>query len=377
MNDFKLQVRITDPATKWPGPSKGHDHSSIGFHLLTLFFYTLHLDSLCNMARQLRPRKTRPSYVTMAGFDFEEDPEAAKTAAIVLEEEGDSGSDFAPEPAAQSQADAEEESDDDLSVDAENDEEKLDLEDEDQDNVAFSTATASKARSRDKGKAKAKGGETTRAMIGLPSGFSRASRRQMYVLPTPSVHHRHRAVPLFSPVGQVERLVAPPALFQPPKTTVTNNFTLNSSVSNRVNKAWGYNVGPGPLWELAEDRGWYKEALNTDDTDQKETTRRPRVYNDVSVQGGWEILNTECVLSTFSRFVYLCGFIHFSRADFVSSGAASYLPTDIVTTEEGNFKPPPPVSCSFGPFGTQTRIEMKMFESLKICKTSLRWLSQN
>lgn len=214
-------------------------------------------------------------------------------------------------------------------------------------------------------------------MIGLPSGFSRASRRQMYVLPTPSVHHRHRAVPLFSPVGQVERLVAPPALFQPPKTTVTNNFTLNSSVSNRVNKAWGYNVGPGPLWELAEDRGWYKEALNTDDTDQKETTRRPRVYNDVSVQGGWEILNTECVLSTFSRFVYLCGFIHFSRADFVSSGAASYLPTDIVTTEEGNFKPPPPISCSFGPFGAQTRIEMKMFESLKICKTSLRWLSQN
>jgi hypothetical protein len=42
---------------------------------------------------------------------------------------------------------------------------------------------------------------------------------------------------------------------------MTNNFTQNSQVTDRVNKSCGFNVGWGPLWEMVEDRGWYKEAV--------------------------------------------------------------------------------------------------------------------
>jgi len=42
------------------------------------------------------------------------------------------------------------------------------------------------------------------------------------------------------------------------------------------------------------------------------------------------------------------------------SAASAYLPSDIVTTNEGNLKPPPPVSCFLGPFEKQIQIEIEM-----------------
>ena len=48
-------------------------------------------------------------------------------------------------------------------------------------------------------------------------------------------------------------------------------------------------------------------------------------------------------------------------AFFITDSAASaYLSSDIVTTDEGNLKPPPPVSCFLGPFEKQIQIEMEM-----------------
>ena len=48
------------------------------------------------------------------------------------------------------------------------------------------------------------------------------------------------------------------------------------------------------------------------------------------------------------------------------SAASTYLPSDVVTTNEGNLKPPPPVSCFLGPFGKQIQVEMEMFQTYKM-----------
>jgi transcription factor C subunit 6 len=72
---------------------------------------------------------------------------------------------------------------------------------------------------------------------------------------------------------------------------MTNNFTHNVKVTDRVNKSWGYNVGWGPLSDLVEDRGWYKEAVEGVPDMDTEANRRPRVYKNVNVKDGWEVLN--------------------------------------------------------------------------------------
>jgi transcription factor C subunit 6 len=76
---------------------------------------------------------------------------------------------------------------------------------------------------------------------------------------------------------------------------MTNNFTFNRKVQDRVSKAWGYNVGPGPLWELLEDRGWYKETTEVEDSVERDANRRPRVHENVKVKTDWQILNAEYV----------------------------------------------------------------------------------
>jgi transcription factor C subunit 6 len=141
-----------------------------------------------------------------------------------------------------------------------------------------------------KAKAKVMVSSARKPSISGPS-LSRTSKRQQYVLPTPSVHHRHRAVPLYSRAGRVERLASRPSLFRASDVVMTNNFTHNAKVTDRVNKSWGYNVGSGPLSDLVEDRGWYKEAVEGVPDMDTEANRRPRVYRNVSVKDGWEVLN--------------------------------------------------------------------------------------
>ena len=47
--------------------------------------------------------------------------------------------------------------------------------------------------------------------------------------------------------------------------------------------------------------------------------------------------------------------------------ASPCLPTDDVSTEEGDLKPPPPVSCFFGPFKSQIRQDIKISEVFPMC----------
>ncbi|KAJ6557279.1 hypothetical protein DFH09DRAFT_1163602 [Mycena vulgaris] len=296
------------------------------------------------MSRALRPRKSKPSYAAVFELlDDEADgqPVAGPSRKKKLLDDEDSGSDFAPEKeAAPVDRDGDE---DEASADASHDDESLDLDDlaPMEDDVVVSAA---KPRAAPKPRAKASKGKKVAPDVLMPSlgsgsGITRTSKRQIYVLPTPSVHHRHRAVPLYSRKGSVERLCAKPALFGPPVTAPTNNFTHSTAVTNRVNKGWGFNVGAGPLWDLVEDRGWYKEAMATDGDMEIEANRRPITHKGLRVKPDWQVLTRD--------------------------EATPYLPTDTVTTEEGNLKPPPPIPCSFGPFGDQKRLEVEMFESLE------------
>ncbi|KAJ7075875.1 hypothetical protein B0H15DRAFT_865619 [Mycena belliarum] len=297
------------------------------------------------MARALRPRKSQPSYAAAFALDDDIDgdgqPVAGPSRKKTYDDE-ESESDFAPEKDVAA-ADLNE---DDGSADAYGSDEVLDPDDDltpRDSHPVVSAATKPHPAGKPLAKASAKTkkivSDVSMPSLGSGSGIARTSKRQIYVLPTPSVHHRHRAVPLYSREGRVERLTAKPVLFGPTVTAPTNNFTHSPAVTNRVNKGWGFNVGAGPLWDMVEDRGWYKEAVPSDGDLEIEANRRPVTHSGVRVKPGWQVLSRD--------------------------EATPYLPTDAVTTEEGNLKPPPPVSCLFGPFDNQHRIEVDMFETLK------------
>ncbi|KAG2106769.1 uncharacterized protein F5147DRAFT_699964 [Suillus discolor] len=169
------------------------------------------------------------------------------------------------------------------------------------------------------------------------SKMSAPRAAKMNALPNPSVHHRHKAMPVFLRKEKVERLDAPPTLFNPPTIVSTNSMTSEQFLTDRISRAWGYNVGPGPVWDIMEDRSCFKEALEGEQNPINESFRRPRVHQDVEVKPGWTRLN-EC-------------------------DAAKYFPTDTVLTDDGQPRPPAPVHCFLGPYGRQTRVEMAMFDS--------------
>ena len=92
--------------------------------------------------------------------------------------------------------------------------------------------------------------------------------------------------------------------------------------------------------------GWYKEAVTTGNNTDTEAKR--------CVQDGCEVMSLEYVPFSFAKFF---GIIPNCR------GVASpCLPTDDVSTEEGDLKPSQPVSCFFGPFKSQIRQYIKISE---------------
>ncbi|CAA7271073.1 unnamed protein product [Cyclocybe aegerita] len=293
------------------------------------------------MPRELRPRTNRPSYVALAGYlddddDKEEEEEEVRPgpsskrgkSTAFVEDDEDSESDFAPDNAEKDVVEEEVEEDMDEDTIGEIDNE---VEEE------IVTKPISPKRKRGPASNIAKGKMKAENVV---KSVGSLSRRQLYALPTPNVHHRHRAVPLFSRVGRVERLTTGPKTFSVPSVALTNGFTKDSKVTDRVNKSWGYNIGPGPLWELVEDRGWFKEAVTSGTGVDTEEKRRPIVYPEIAIRDGWKILTAQ--------------------------EAAAYLPTDDVTTDEGVLKPPPPLQCYFGPIKSQKRNNLQMFESLSM-----------
>jgi transcription factor C subunit 6 len=111
----------------------------------------------------------------------------------------------------------------------------------------------------------------------------------MYAHPVPSVNHRHRALPLYIRSGRVERLSASPKLFEEPQVVMTNSYTSTRAVLNRTARAMSYNVGAGPIWDMLEDRAWFKESTDC----ELEETRRPLVHQNVPVNASCELINRE------------------------------------------------------------------------------------
>jgi transcription factor C subunit 6 len=265
------------------------------------------------MSRALRPRKSQPSYAALFALengDEDEDgqPKAGPSKKALLLDEADSGSDFSPDRDAEMEHEPPE---DELSASGNDQspllEDDLNLADEEPLPVIKAGPSKAKPNPKAKGKSQAKkvAAEVIMPSLGSGAGIARTSKRQIYVLPTPSVHHRHRAVPLYARAGRIERLAVKPPLFGPAAMTGTNNFTHNPAVTNRVNKGWGFNVGSGPLWDLVEDRGWYKEALVTSDDLQIEANRRPVTHPGLRVKPGWEVMSAEYEISESSKYLFL------------------------------------------------------------------------
>ncbi|KAG2154101.1 hypothetical protein DEU56DRAFT_773050 [Suillus clintonianus] len=287
------------------------------------------------MPRQLRARTSRPNYASLAAIGNEEDLKT-NPPKLSFAEDGDSGSDFAPDKLSE-----------DAPEDFQNDPEDLLEVDEEEAEEApkrgkkTPTTAGSRpishlpsitgARPSHKPPPKSQPAKASTSKMSAP----RVAK--MYVLPNPSVHHRHRAMPVFLRKENVERLDAPPTLFTTPDIVPTNSMTSEQILTDRISKAWGYNVGPGPVWNIMEDRSCFKEALEGEENSENESCRRPRVHQGVEVKSGWTRLNEH--------------------------DAARYLPTDTVLTDDGQLRPPAPVHCFIGPHGRQTRVEMAMFDS--------------
>ena len=241
------------------------------------------------MARQLRSRTSRPNYAVLSGFQDLDEGGTGPSGTREYIEEDDSGSEFELDAAhdQQVQDDAE-----DITLDDAEPEE----EPEDSGPTAKSRrrgATAAREpslaglESVSVGPRRKSAAPKTPAKrsVTLAPGLSHPSNRQQHALP--SYHHRHRSVGIHQKSGKTERLVEPPELFEPGSSALTNAWGVNYTITDRVNKAWGYNVGPGPLWDMIEDRGWFKEAYSSSNTTERE--RRPRVHERLRL-GEYEVM---------------------------------------------------------------------------------------
>ncbi|KAG8982430.1 hypothetical protein FRB90_006799, partial [Tulasnella sp. 427] len=76
---------------------------------------------------------------------------------------------------------------------------------------------------------------------------------------------------VYLPSESTARLTRQPSLFD-------NDPTVEVSKPRQdLNDWWGDVVGPGPVWKLVEDKGWYKEGSM-----EGETVARPRLYASVA-----------------------------------------------------------------------------------------------
>ncbi|KAH6902491.1 hypothetical protein BKA70DRAFT_1520930 [Coprinopsis sp. MPI-PUGE-AT-0042] len=176
------------------------------------------------------------------------------------------------------------------------------------------------------------------AIKAVSVGPASSARRQMHTLPTPSVHHRHRATPLFQQQGRVQRLTRPPVLFGSPQVVLTNNFTHSGQISDR----------------LAEDRRWFKESPLSGDGFEEEAKRRPRVYLGLPVMAGWGILDVKSVFGVW---------FDAQTTEAMLRDGTAYLPTANEANEDGSLKPAPPVPCHFGSVESQVRRDVRALEA--------------
>jgi len=233
----------------------------------------------------------------MAGFDQEDDMRTIVRTKSDLIDEGSSDSEFSLE----NDKDTTEQDIQDNDVQQGN---NVQEQGEPKGNVPLPSG-ANTPFSKSKGKATLKEGNPN---PNVKTGLAR-QRRQMHALPAPNSDHRHRAVSLYRREGRVERLKQPAKLFKSPSIMLTNGLDQDS-VMKRLSKAWGHNAGPGPLWEMVEDRSWFKEAETIGKGGDTEAERRPLVHQNVRVKNSWKVLTEEYVRSFYCDRQNSCIYPH-------------------------------------------------------------------
>lgn len=139
-------------------------------------------------------------------------------------------------------------------------------------------------------------------IISLTAEEINVSSRQQYALP--SSDHRQHPPPLYLDPRRIERLASRPSQFALPPTLPTNDCLSDKIIFERYWKANAYNVGHGPLWELMEDRSWWKESLPVPAGElETEATRRPRVYRSVEIPLDTRVISKRLAAVT-SMFVF-------------------------------------------------------------------------
>jgi transcription factor C subunit 6 len=112
----------------------------------------------------------------------------------------------------------------------------------------------------------------------------------------PSKDHRHRPNGLWAPSSDVYRLSSPPIPFSRSEVVRTNSAD-HPAVMQRIKKAWANSCGTGPVWELLEDRAFFKEEwMDYDLSSRKGRKPRPVVFPTVRVLRP-PTLSRECVRS--------------------------------------------------------------------------------
>ena len=282
------------------------------------------------MPRELRPRKPRPSYAHLADEtdDNLNENVAGPSTVQPVDEEGDSESEFGPDkrPGGSKKVPSSDEDEGVAMDDAQAPESEVEETPKQRRKTAssrkprapvtgpsgttdpgsqtvFSTSKTRKEQSR---RLPPRVQQATQAPSEStpPVTAPRAAKTYAFKLPNPSAHHRHRAIPVLFREEMVERLDEPPLLFKEPRIVPTNSMTADHSLTNRVSKSWGFNVGAGPVWQIMEDRSCYKESIGSSTGSEKESSRRPRVYQDVAVRPGWEVLINQCVTNSWLRNLY-------------------------------------------------------------------------
>ncbi|KIJ44255.1 hypothetical protein M422DRAFT_228294 [Sphaerobolus stellatus SS14] len=264
------------------------------------------------MPRQLRERRSRPSYKTT--IDLPDDEGNG------IEEDASSDSAFEP-PA----ADEKDELDRDDDLQGQEDEEEEAVEDD----VSISAPKTIGKAKRKPGRTLSRSASVQRAStVQLAPGLSRPVLRQQYALPIPSVNHRHRGIPLYFSHDRTLRLDGKPNPFSASKRVWTNSAAV-PRVRARTTKAAGSNLGRGPVWELLEDRSWFKEC-------RSEEQRRPLVYEKIQLEQ-LQVLSPD--------------------------EAIAYLPWNDASMSQEHV-----LSCYFGPSDQQSRLEVRPFQSIPMAQ---------
>ncbi|KAG8743752.1 hypothetical protein FRC10_011472 [Ceratobasidium sp. 414] len=175
----------------------------------------------------------------------------------------------------------------------------------------------------------------------IPSTTSKLPRRTSIR----EANSRTRPCPAFFPNPAV-RLGSDCGLFEV-QELVTADGERNARNTRKARDDIGMNVGAGPVLDLCEDLGWFKEARVGG------AERRPRVYENVRIKAGdWDVVQERCANFSTGVDVYLLSNL---------SDAEPYISC-------GQLTQPNSMTCLMGPFGEQQPVQFKRFETCSLDK---------